>query len=365
VSTPSKDETGVPSPESHPSRAAGRRCHRPLRRPAAVIVLLVLAVCAGASSARPAAPAATFRDVVLQGTGTFALQKAAAAWGGTYTAASGERVRVLVSDGYPQDESRPQAWADLLGSLVHGSELSRLTLYVAPYREIQRICGRGALACYDAGRETIYAPGEQVSSAITAQSVVMHEYGHHLATNRSNIPWVSLNYGPKRWSTYANVCARTQNGELHPGDEMESYELNPGEAFAEAYRVLNERRLGLPESAWNIVDQRFYPDEQALASIEQDVTQPWQPSGVTARGRAAARTNRTVAIATPLDGRIALTVRTSAAARIQLVVDGRVVASKTSRTAGFTATVCGTRDAEIRIRPNTKAATYTLTGTRP
>jgi hypothetical protein len=306
-----------------------------------------------------------FRDRVITGTGTLALQKAAAAWGGTYTTTSGEQVRVLVSDSYPQDESRPQSWAEFLSRLVHGSELSVVTLYIAPYDEIQRVCGRGALACYDSGRDTIYAPGEQVSAGITAESIVAHEYGHHIAANRSNIPWVALDYGTKRWASYVNVCSRTESGELHPGDEMEAYQLNPGEAFAEAYRVLNERRLGLPESAWNIVDSRFLPDEEALARVEQDVTQPWQATSVSLRGRVARRATRSLAVATPLDGRIVVTVRTSTAVRAQLVVGGRVVATRTGRAASLTATVCGTRSATVRIRPAAKAATYTLTASRP
>jgi hypothetical protein len=306
-----------------------------------------------------------FRDAVISGTGTLALQRAAATWGGTYTTTSGEQVRVLVSDSYPQDQSRPQGWAEFLSRLVHGSELSAVTLFIAPYNEIQRICGSGAIACYDSGRDTIYAPGDQVSDGITAESVVTHEYGHHLATNRSNIPWVSLDYGTKRWASYVNVCARTEAGELHPGDEMEAYQLNPGEAFAESYRVLNERRLGLPESPWNIVDRRFIPDDEALARIEQDVTQPWQPTSVSLRGRVARRATRSLAVSTPLDGRLALTIRTSTAVRAQLLVGDRVVQTRSGRAASFTATVCGTRSATVRIRPAAKAATYTLTASRP
>jgi hypothetical protein len=306
-----------------------------------------------------------FRDAVITGTGTSALQLAAATWGGTYTTTSGEQVRVLVSDSYPQDETRPQGWAEFLSRLVHGSELSVVTLFIAPFDEIQRICGRGALACYDSGRDTIYAPGEEVSDGITPESVVAHEYGHHIAASRSNLPWVALDYGTKRWSSYVNICSRTESGELHPGDEMEAYQLNPGEAFAEAYRVLNEQRLGLPESAWNIVDSRFIPDAEALARVEQDVTQPWQATSVSLRGRVTRRATRSLAVATPLDGRLAVTVRTSTAVRAELVVGGRVVATRTGRAASFTATVCGTRSATVRIRPAAKAATYTLTASRP
>jgi hypothetical protein len=273
---------------------------------------------------------------------------------------------VLVSDSYPQDPARPQAWANFLASLLHGSELATLTLYVAPYSEIQRICGRSALACYDFQRSTIYAPGDQVGDDVSAESVVAHEYGHHVASNRSNSPWSALDYGAKRWASYENVCARTESGELHPGDEMVAYQLNPGEAFAETFRVLNERRLGIPESPWTIVDRSLYPDAEALARIEQDVTQPWQgTTALTLHGRVAKRATRSLAVATPLDGRIAVTIRTSTSTRAQLLVGGRVVATRSGRSASFTTTVCGTRSATVRIRAAAKAATYTIAAARP
>ncbi len=348
----------------HPT---GRRRYRPLRRPASLLVVVTLLACAGAATAGSASSQApAFRDSIITSPRTVALQRAAAAWGGTYTTARGEQVRVLVSDSYPQDQTRPQYWADFLSSLLHGSELATLTLYVAPYTEVQRICGRGSLACYDSQRSTIYAPGEQVANDISAESIVAHEYGHHVAANRTNTPWSTLDYGTKRWASYENVCARTETGELHPGDEMEAYQLNPGEAFAETFRVLNERRLGIPESAWTIVDRRFYPDAEALARTEQDVTQPWQgTTAVTLRGRVAARAMGSLAVATPLDGRIAVTIRTSTTVRAQLLVGGRVVATRSGRSASFTATVCGTRSATVRVRAATKAATYTLLASRP
>jgi hypothetical protein len=329
--------------------------------------VLVLLACAGAATAGSASSQTPgFRDSIITSSRTLALQRAAAAWGGTYTTASGEQVRVLVSDSYPQDQARPQYWADFLSRLLHGSELAALTLYVAPYAEIQRICGRSALACYDGQRGTIYAPGDQVADDIAAESIVAHEYGHHVAANRSNTPWSALDYGTKRWASYENVCARTERGELHPGDEMQAYQLNPGEAFAETFRVLNERRLGIAESAWTTVDQRFYPDAQALARVEQDVIQPWQgTTALTLRGRVAARATRSLAVATPLDGRIAVTIRTSTTARVQLLVGGSVVATRSGRTASFTSTVCGTRSATVRVRAVAKAATYTLTAARP
>ncbi len=102
--------------------------------------------------------------------------------------------------------------------------------------------------------------------------MITHEYGHHIAASRDNDPWPAVEWGTKRWASYLNVCRRSQAGQLFPGDEGDRYALNPGEAYAEDYRVLNERREGLPESAWTIVDQSLYPDQTALDLLAQDVT---------------------------------------------------------------------------------------------
>jgi hypothetical protein len=171
---------------------------------------------------------------------------------------------------------------------------------LSPYNEVQRVCGRSAVACY--GNNTIYASADQVEPGISPQSVVAHEYGHHVAASRSNTPWEAVDWGTKRWASYENICAGAHAGQLFPGDERGAYQLNPGEAFAEAYRVLNERRLGMTESPWTIVDQRFYPDATALTDVEQDVVSPWtrpttlsylgprrEAHGANARRRDAAR----------------------------------------------------------------------------
>ena len=56
--------------------------------------------------------------------------------------------------------------------------------------------------------------------------------------------------------------------------------LNPGEAFAETYRVLNEQKLGLPQESWTIVSTALAPDPTALSLLEQDVTTPWTAATV-------------------------------------------------------------------------------------
>src|SRR5919204_5437477 len=131
---------------------------------------------------------------------------AASTWGGVFSTAGGP-VTVRVSDTYPQDPARAQRWADFLASLVHGSELSTVILFLAPLDEVQDRCGGGALACY--GNGLIVAPGDDPTSNTSAEAVVTHEYGHHVASSRDNTPWPAVEYGTKRWASYENVCART------------------------------------------------------------------------------------------------------------------------------------------------------------
>jgi hypothetical protein len=290
---------------------------------------------------------------------------ATAEHGVIYTTASGERVRVIASDGYEVDDARDQTWAEFLSSLVHGVELASVTLFLAPPAELAEVCGLAAIACYDRRDHTIYAVGEPFAD-VSAEGVIAHEYGHHVAASRSNTPWAAVDWGTKRWATYASICARSAAGELSPGARNERYELSPAEAFAEAYRVLNERRLGLPETAWDIVDERFIPDESTLRLLEQDVTTPWVSATIVTRtGRAVRGATAAVKVQTPLDGRFATTVRSTTPIQVELVQAGRVVTRKTGRVVALQTTVCGTRTASVRVRGVTAAARYTVTIARP
>jgi hypothetical protein len=295
-------------------------------------------------------------------------------WGGRYNTASGELVTVYVSDSYPQDPAIPQRWANFLDSLVHGSELSLVTAYLAPLDEVQTICGPDALACYSPRESLLVAPGDAPAADISAEAVVTHEYGHHVAAHRLDTPWPAVDYGTKRWASYMQVCRRANAGELHPGAEtVPNYALNPGEAFAEAYRVLNQRKAGLVETAWDIVDRRLYPSAQALTLLEQDVTAPWtKPTQTTYRGslRGGAR-SRAYTIATGLDGSLRLDLRASARVRLRLrvsVPSGRTVASQivaAGRTGAVGTTICGQRGYRVQVSRLRGVGTFTLSVTKP
>ena len=113
-----------------------------------------------------------------------------------------------------------QKWANFLASLVHSSELSSVRLVLAPLSQIEQICGAAAvLGCY--GENTIIASPDDTSD-ISAEAVITDEYGRHVAENRQNPPWQTVDYGTKRWASYEQVCKKTQAGGTLPGQRVAS-----------------------------------------------------------------------------------------------------------------------------------------------
>jgi hypothetical protein len=161
---------------------------------------------------------------------------------------------------------------------------------------------------------------------------------------------------------------------LFPGAEDERhYARNPGEAFAETYRVLTERRLTLPEAEWRVVTPLLLPDATALAAVEQDVVTPWSVGTTTRFSGAIARRgprSRTFSLATPLDGSLQATVRFAAGRRVTLeLVSGGKVLGRTSSRSGTVigrTTVCGRRAHSVRVSTPAGVATqFALAVSRP
>jgi hypothetical protein len=293
--------------------------------------------------------------------------------GGPVTAADGETVTVYAQDAILAAEpGAQQRWADVLAGLLHGPEIARVTLLVGTLERVQRICGVGAYGCYNSRSGTIVAIGQDVRS-ISAQAVVTHEYGHHVANSRSNAPWPAVDWGTKRWASYLGVCAKSQNGQLAPGDEGERYELNPGEAFAEDYRVLNERRAGLPETPWQVVAPALYPDQGALDALALDVTAPWAGNtAVTYTGSLGPRAvGRGFRIATPNDGNFTATLTAPAGAKLALrLVDTATGAAIQGRAASpgvqrVNASVCGQRLLQVQVKRLSGSGSFTVAVSKP
>jgi hypothetical protein len=339
------------------SRRQARAERSPSARAIALCAAAVAAALVPAADAQtPSAAAPDSLRPLLLAPGTYS--------GGAYRTSTGESVTVYTSHSYPSD--RGQRWADFLASLVHGRELSSIKVFIAPLREVEQICGRDTYACYSRAESSLLAPGDDPGDGLSAEAIVMHEYGHHIAANRSNAPWNALAWGPKRWATAMRVCPRTRSGELWPGAwDPVRYDYNPGEGVAESYRLLNERKFGRAESPWQVVSDVLYPSEAALAALEQDVLSPWAgptTSTQTARLTRATRT-RTFTVPTELDGALKVTLRPSAGlrARAEVFAGPRRLAGGNA----ISTTVCGQRSLRIRVSRLAGSGSFGLTVEKP
>jgi len=337
------------------------------RWPLALVVFAVLALpaTAQASSATPY----FFHDAGA----SFGLRLAAPPpgfWGGEYDVSNEcpamptvcGQVTIYTSAAYPEDEQANQDVANFLDGALHGPELGTVTILRVTSDQIGQLCGSSdALACYDPQTGTIATPADD-SGAVTAKSALLHEFGHHVANARRNPPWTAIDWGPKRWATYENVCAQTRAQKMFPGAEqnINRYRLNPGEGWAEAYRVLNEQRLNLPPFDWQAVSRIFYPDATALKLVQEDVVDPWLKRTTSSiSGRLAAKRSRTYRVSTPLDGVITVT----GPAGLRLAVLGP---SSTLNAGARTvnAEICGRRTLRVRVTAK-RAERYALRVTEP
>jgi hypothetical protein len=254
-------------------------------RRALLIALAAAVMVPAAAQAQPhaqplvdAVPFGThFKDRVFWSANATARAAASPAFA-TYPTADGTLVNVAISDGYggQLDPTVAQSYVDFLQSLDHGPELAKLHVVIAPPSEVLATCGgqEGTLACYNAGTSVMYVPGEQTSTpaGVTTSYIVAHEYGHHIAANRSNPPFDAFAFGPKYWASYELVCDRALRGLLAPGNEDQFYGLNPGEGWAETYA-----QLKYPEVDWASTPftPLLKPDQGAFDAARRDVLTPW------------------------------------------------------------------------------------------
>ena len=162
----------------------------------------------------------------------------------------------------------------------------------------------------------------------TTEEVAAHEYGHAIAFARVN-PYdptgTAVTWGPVYWASYEGVCPRTADGQAFPGDEGAHYAQNPGEAWADTYRMLN----GGQPSLWQF-DNEFYPNATDYKLARDDITNPWSGIRAPDRWRALSPSSgaeRPVTLSTFDDGpgaRVTLRAGGIAAHRAVPVLAGRV-----------------------------------------
>jgi hypothetical protein len=286
------------------------------------------ALCLPALLAFPATADATpFKDRVFK---RGATARAAQAQGTTqmYPTPDGYLIPITLASTYTGDPAVAQRFATLLGSLPHGPEIAALRVTVVPPEQIEQACGgwpgSGILACYGADDQTMIVPADQVpGSTVPIEYVITHEYGHHIAANRSHAPLAALDFGPKRWSSYELVCKQTADGKLSPGDQGESYFQNPGEAWAEAYA-----RLVFPDAGWRFT-RLLEPVHGSLLAAMADVSDPWlRRTSTTFTGKGT----RTFKLPLRLDGAFTLKLTGPARANYDLVLrSGGKVIDRTTR----------------------------------
>lgn len=230
------------------------------------------------------------------------------------------------------DRAQISPLVDLFDSLPHGSELAKLKVYIATDEEISATCGAGTMACYDPETERMIVSGQSEEvDGIPREAVIAHEYGHHIANNRRGDIWSALSAGTPRWSTYEHICQLVKDKEAFPGNEGAHYWENPGEAFAQSYS-----QMVVPQESW-YYSPLMRPDPTALAKLRMDVLHPWtgphkwtwrKPGLGTSGGSEGVGSNVALAgnvagsevrfqrlLKVPLDGRVAVRMRESAASR--------------------------------------------------
>jgi len=345
------------------------------------LALLVLACALAAAAALPrhgsAAPSARSLARLGAGGATRAASgtagsKRASYVGGPTVTASGATVDVRVSASFPDAVDRVHRWAEFFAALPHGPELSNVVITVVTGAELSSACRADALGCYRPGDLTF---ADEPLDGVSPEEVARHEYGHHVAENRINSPWPAVDWGPKRWATAVGVCADVKTGTAFPGDEGANYTSNPGEAWAEVYRILAERTAGLPANLWSIVVGRYFPDDAALAAAREDVINPWQ-SMTTHRyaGRFVKGGKRTWqrTLATPLDGNITVRLSMPVGPRHDVALytaDGHTLLGRwgafTTRTRTISTTICGQRSVQVRVTRGTATGLFAVAVTAP
>jgi hypothetical protein len=352
------------------------RCLRSLTAAAAAVLLLACPVSAAARERdvpRPgplpaSAQLEQFDSTVVQTEGgAMRTARAAGPAPRSYATPDGYSVAVEASSGYPVDPAADQKLVDFLATRVHGTELGDLSVYVGTPGEITQICGGDptVVACYAIDEARMYVPGESVRG-IPVEYPLTHEYGHHVASRRSNSPWDALDWGAKYWSSSMRICAGVRSHLLFPGNQGAHYWDDPGEGFADGYAHLH-----YPDQPW-YYNQLMRPNAKTFTAIRRDVLHPWTgPRSRTFHGRLGRRHGtRTFHIRLTLDGDVNLGLTSPRGTVYEVAAETRGFAAgqRLRNSGGFGVERCRQRQVdqvELTVRRRVGSGPFALKVTWP
>lgn len=330
---------------------------------APVAALASVAAIALIAAAGPAAATPPPRDTLLDREAAARGAVTSASGSGSFVSADGQKVMVRWSNPYGPGEA--QSIVDFLGALAHGKELGSLRVFLATPGQLEAICGPRALACYSPFELEMVIAGQPGSiDGLSREFLVAHEYGHHVARSRNNHPWSALTWGPKFWASQQEVCRGVRSGRFDP---FTGYWNHPGEAFAETFAFLH-----FPAHTpwqWSFPA----PDAGSYAALRRDIRRPWTKNrgwrftGTLARGEG----KDLFRVRTPLDGRLAVTLRTPADADFGLFVLPARRERTLARSDGgggrerIKFMICGRNSLRIAVRRVSGSGPYVLRVSRP
>lgn len=313
---------------------------RPAGALAGIAMIFLLAAPAGSPASSPQGghgafdvprPGVPLHDVVVKRQSVSAARISATASSRRYPIndGSGDSISVDVTAACQETctDADPQQIANFVGTLLHGNEVSLLTVELDTPYQLTIDCGYGAEACYYSGENRIAISGNNYVEAdsVSREFVLAHEYGHHVAQHR-HVPRpfpAAINWGTERWATQEHVCQGKRSGSFYPGDEGSHYYEDPGEAFAESYAF---NRFPDAQVKWAWVGA-LKPDPGAFKAIQSDVLSPWHPHRkLLVKGRLSAQGRPIVShkFSTPLDGKVSVRLQGAGSHSYELMLRNRV-----------------------------------------
>lgn len=321
-------------------------------------------------------PVGEIKDVLLRERPVLARS---AAWnpppgssGGVYQA-GGMAIRIFASPKFEPNPVLDQAWAAFFAGLPQAGDAASMVVYFVTPPEMTAICSSRAAACYSPSDNLMILTGDSTAVDNTPiEEVAAHEFAHHIANRRSNDPWRAVDWGPKRWATEAGICPGVLAKRFFPGNQGSRYAKDPGEGWAETYRV----SAGGDASSWEIVDSVFFPRAGAREAALLDAREPWAGNtkqSWTTKVSGGAPPTRKFQIRTPLDGRFEVRSASSPGLNIDLFIrssDGRRTWARGKRTGPYESArtySCGDKSLLIEARRKSRQGgsfTLTLTSAR-